>query len=68
MEAKTIKSDAVLISAEELETEVIDKFASDIYISEDLSSDKIRFWMGQKQVLDCLKRLIDEKRRNPLAT
>jgi len=68
MEAKTVRSDAVLISAEELQAEVIDKFDSDIYISEDLSSDKIRFWMGQKQVLDCLKRLIDEKRNNPMAT
>jgi len=68
MEAKTIKSDAVLISAEELEAEVINVFAEDMHITADTSVDKIRFWAGQKEVLDCLRRLISEKRGNPLAT
>lgn len=68
MEAKTIKSDAVLISAEELQVEVIDVFAKDITVTATTSVDEIRYWAGQKSVLDKLKYVLAEKRGNPLAT
>ena len=68
MKAKTIKSNAVLISAEELEIGVLNKFDDRISITGKTSNDTIRFKAGEQHVLDVLRRLIEEKRRNPLAT
>ena len=62
-----IKDNDVLISSEELENDIIGKFSSDKQFGPNATMAEMQYWNGQKSVLDFLRRVINEKRNNPLA-